>query len=193
MREHSVQKFLSFFAEHNISFRAANHLTSIIKSNFSESAVAKDFTLKRTKCTAVIKNVIGATFQEELVSKLKENKFSVLIDESTDISTTKAMCIVVRFYDPSQGKVVSQFLDLKNIHGNSNNDKSGTAANLYKTVIDSLDSYTIPHSNLIGFASDGCNSMMGAHKSVASRLKAEFQDITILKCVGMSFPAFVCK
>lgn len=129
----------SFFAEHNISFKAVNHLTSIIKSNFSDSAVAKVVTLKRTKCSAFVNNVIDATFQKELVSKLKEYKFSVLIDESTDISTIKAMCIVV-FYDPSDGKVVSQLLDFKNIHGNSSDDKSGTAANLYKTFIRFLHS-----------------------------------------------------
>jgi hypothetical protein len=69
--------------------------------------------LKRTKCNAVIRNVIGETFKEQLVETLKETKFSILIDESTDISTVKTMCIVVRFYDNSKKKIVTKFFELK--------------------------------------------------------------------------------
>lgn len=66
-------------------------------------------TFKRTKCKALVKNVIGQSFKEEIIEKLKVNKFSVLIDESTDISSTKTMCIVTRFFDSSLNKVVSVF------------------------------------------------------------------------------------
>lgn len=52
--------------------------------------------MKRTKTTAIIKNVIGASQKVELVNKLKTCKFSIMTDESTDIGTIKTSCVVVR-------------------------------------------------------------------------------------------------
>lgn len=54
--------------------------------------------MKRTKTTAIIKNVIGDSAKEELTELLKNNKFSILTDESTDIGTVKTYCVVVRYF-----------------------------------------------------------------------------------------------
>jgi len=43
--------------------------------------------LARSKCTQIVKNVIARQEVEEIVT-LKTNKFSILLDESTDISDT---------------------------------------------------------------------------------------------------------
>ncbi|KYN50097.1 hypothetical protein ALC62_00125, partial [Cyphomyrmex costatus] len=58
-----------------------------------------------------------------------------------------------------------------------------TAENLFKGIIQSLDNYSIPLSNMIGFAADGCSTMMGQYNSVASRLREKCPNIFILKCV----------
>lgn len=52
---------------------------------------------KRTKASAITRNVILELSLEALVAKLKTTKFSIMIDESTDISTTKSSAIVVRY------------------------------------------------------------------------------------------------
>lgn len=52
--------------------------------------------MKRTKTTAIVKNVIGMSAKEELAELLKDNKFSILTDESTDIGSVKTSCVVVR-------------------------------------------------------------------------------------------------
>jgi len=59
--------------------------------------IAKSISMKRTKTTAIIKNVIGATQKNELATKLKSVHFSLLTDESTDIGTVKTSCLVVRY------------------------------------------------------------------------------------------------
>lgn len=59
--------------------------------------IAKSISTKRTKTTAIIKNVIGATQKNELASILKGVHFSLLTDESTDIGTIKTSCVVVRY------------------------------------------------------------------------------------------------
>ncbi|XP_046671170.1 E3 SUMO-protein ligase KIAA1586-like [Homalodisca vitripennis] len=197
-------KLAGFFAEHNISFNVADHLIHLLKKLIDYSETLKNISLKRTKCNAVVRNVIGNTFKEQLIEKLKETKFSILIDESTDISMIKTIrpaglsggrtnrgpnlreSTVVRFFDKLQGKVVSNFFELKSVFDSSTPaaaEGGATAEHLYSILEDTLKSHNIPKDNVIGFASDGCNTMMGVNNSVASRLKENFPGIFILKCV----------
>lgn len=78
-----------------------------------------------TEQNAPITNVIGATGFDELVLYIKTNKFSLLVDESTDISAVKNLALVVR---RCQGyKVVDQFLTLLPI-------ADATANNIYEVI-----------------------------------------------------------
>ena len=93
---------ICFIAEHNLPFLISEHLTELCKVMFPDSAIAQDIHMKRTKCTEYTKR-IAATVQEELAQKLRKNPFSVIIDESTDTSKTKCMCVIVKFYDQDDG------------------------------------------------------------------------------------------
>ncbi|CAH2017181.1 unnamed protein product [Acanthoscelides obtectus] len=50
----------------------------------------------RTKCTAIINNVIGKISFENLISDLNCHKFSLLVDESTYFTSETHLAIVVR-------------------------------------------------------------------------------------------------
>ena len=50
-------------------------------------------------------------------------------------------------------------------------------------MIDTLNFHKISHNNLIGFAADTTNSMMGDKRSVSSFLNNYFSGITIFKCI----------
>lgn len=89
-------KLAAFFAEHNISFITSDHLIDLLKKTFDDSETIQGLSMKRTKTTAIIKNVIGASQKLELANKLKVSKFSIMTDESTDIGTVKTSCVVVR-------------------------------------------------------------------------------------------------
>lgn len=65
--------------------------------------------LKRTKATNIIKNVIAPAEKQILCDKLNISKFSIMVDESTDIACQSTMCVVVRFYDYESKIVVSCF------------------------------------------------------------------------------------
>jgi len=41
----------------------------------------------------------------------------------------------------------------------------------------------IPLVNIIGFASDGCNTMFGPWNSVTSRFKEDFPEVIVQKCI----------
>lgn len=89
-------KLSGFIAEHNVSFMAMDHLSDLLKEIFPDSKIAQEINLKRTKTTAIIKNVIGASHKDNLAAQLMKCKFSILTDESTDIGTVKTSCVVVR-------------------------------------------------------------------------------------------------
>lgn len=61
-----------------------------------------------------------------------------------------------------------------------------TEEHLYNLFISSFRDRGIPDDNIIGFASDGCNVMMGARNSVVSRLKKDFSGLTVIKCTCRS-------
>ncbi|KAG5894298.1 hypothetical protein JTB14_007442 [Gonioctena quinquepunctata] len=48
-----------FIVEHNIAFNSVDHLTNLLKEAANHPEAVKGMTLKRTKCTAVVKNVTG--------------------------------------------------------------------------------------------------------------------------------------
>lgn len=91
--------------------------------------------------------------------------------------------MVVRFNDTSLKKIVSAFWELYKIFYSSNANEDATADNLFKGIIKSLKDNSVPLSNMIGFAADGCSTMMGQHNSVAGRFKEECPGIFILKYV----------
>lgn len=57
--------------------------------------------MKRTKCDDVAKKV--GSISQDLVRDLRQNKFSLIINESTDVSATKCLTKTVKYYDAVKG------------------------------------------------------------------------------------------
>lgn len=102
-------KISGLFAAHNLPFLLVDHLVPTLQSAFPDSQICKGITMKRLKCTRVVTNAIAPSSKEDLISKLKTVKFSILTDETTD-TTAKSMCTVVRFYDCAKGCIVSRYI-----------------------------------------------------------------------------------
>lgn len=84
-------------------------MCDVLRDCFPDSAVPKDLKMKRTKCQSVCKNVLAKCCNEELADTLRHDKFCILVDESTDISTSQNVCIMIRVAE--KGAVVSKFWD----------------------------------------------------------------------------------
>lgn len=166
----------SFIAEHNLPFRTTDHLVQLIKKAANDPDACKKITCNRTKCAALINNVLGATSFDTLVSMLRRTKFSLLVDESTDCSSIKHLAIVCRVVGDNMC-VQDNFLGLLPI-------ADATATNIYKTIKDFFVENKIPYKdNLIGLAADGAHSMMGEHHSLKTLLKGDIPHLFVLKCI----------
>ena len=93
------------------SIKSADHLGEVAV-RCGEGSVWSKLRCHRTKCKYIIKCVVAKSFKEELKSELSGRKFSIMVDESTDVSTTKLMCIAVRYYSSSLQKIVDDFLGI---------------------------------------------------------------------------------
>jgi hypothetical protein len=169
-------RIAAFIAEHNISFNTADHLMELIKSVCNDSEIAKKMSCDHTKCTALINNAIGKSNFEELILKMKTNKFSILVDESTDKTDEKHLAVVVRTC-LNNLDVRDEFLCMLDV-------VDGTSNGLYTLLIDFFNKHEIPYkSNMIGFAADGTNTMMGAHNSLQALIKRDIPNVFIMKCI----------
>lgn len=94
-----------FTAVHS-SIRSYDHLGEKMKD-----VSGKDVNIHRTKCGALIKNVVAPTMKEELVKDIKGSKYSLIIDESTDITTDKKIALLFATSVYSYFKLCARFLE----------------------------------------------------------------------------------
>ncbi|CAB4068297.1 unnamed protein product [Lepeophtheirus salmonis] len=80
-----------FIAKH-CSIRSCGHRVDVIKKCFYDKTEI-DIAMHRTKCTAVLKNVLMPHFIDKLREDIGDRKYSILLDESTDVSVVNGILI----------------------------------------------------------------------------------------------------
>ncbi|XP_070170892.1 SCAN domain-containing protein 3-like [Polyergus mexicanus] len=180
-------KLAAFFSEHNIAFYTADHLIPLLKNICIDSKIVHDLSLGRKKCTNVVKNVIARRETEKIIDILQTRRFSILIDESTDISDLKIMCVLVQFFSPDD-KVKTQLLDLISL-----NATDCSANKIYESFKEVLNKKQIPIKNIFGMASDNASVMIGCNNSFFSRLQSEIPGVVMLNCICHSSAIIASK
>ncbi|XP_045104381.1 uncharacterized protein LOC123499914 [Portunus trituberculatus] len=168
-------KCILFIAEH-CSLRVVDHLSELCKVRFADSKGCKDFKLKRTKCSAIVCNVLAPHFSSDLKDDIGDQKFSLLIDESNDITVTKLLGIAIRFYSRSKKKIVVTFLDLVEL---PDCDSTGICDALKR----SLKNSGLELQKLTAIGTDNASVMTGVNSGVYAKLKTEVPHLILIKCV----------
>ena len=79
------------------SVRSVNHQTELI-AQYGKGSILENLKLHRTKCMSLIKNVIPLALFDDLLDDIGGAKYSLLIDETTDVSVTKHLCMCVKYF-----------------------------------------------------------------------------------------------
>lgn len=169
-----------YIAEHGVPFAQADHLVETIKKMFPDCEVARDMTLKKTKTSYVLQEGIAWEERENIATICRERNFSLIIDESTDVSVSQVLAVMVRYYDEKKCRVTDALLDIVEVD-------DASASGLYKCVKELLESKNIPLKNIIGFASDNCSTMLGKNNGFQALLKKDVPHVFIIGCVCHSF------
>ncbi|XP_068232164.1 zinc finger BED domain-containing protein 5-like [Palaemon carinicauda] len=132
-----------YMAEHGVPFAQADHLVDVIKKMFPECETARNMKIKKTKASYMLQDGI-AWEERQLVAKFcRENYFSLIIDESTDVSVSQVLAVMVRVYDEKKCKVADLLLDFVEVD-------DASAEGLYKSVKEMLEKEEIPLQNIVG-------------------------------------------
>jgi len=171
---------VSFMAEHHTPFSQCDHLVGMMKSAFPDSSIAKQIRLKKTKASYLMQYGIAWNEKIHINDICKVQSFSLLVDESTDVSVEQVLAVVVRYYDNETLRVVDSLLDVIEVH-------EATGQGLYKEVKKLLSNRNIPITNVIGFASDNCATMSGSKSGFQANLKKDAPSVFVIGCVCHSF------
>ncbi|XP_014781419.1 uncharacterized protein LOC106877131 [Octopus bimaculoides] len=79
---------LAMFICCHSSFNGCDHFIELCKNYMSGSDIISKVKLHRTKCTNIVRNV----------PDIGDRKFSLLLDESNDISINKLLAVVIIYY-----------------------------------------------------------------------------------------------
>lgn len=161
--------------QYNVSFHAMEGILSSMKCIINDSQVLKKIKLKRTKCTNIINNVVCKAILNSSDSALRNNFFSILIDESTDLSNDKNLCILVKYY-VNQSHIV-HLLDIIKV------SDGASAAQLFQAFSDCLKKHEIDFKNIVGYCSDNANVMLGKKHSFMTFLLKENPQIFVIGCI----------
>lgn len=103
---------VAYYIAMHTSIKCVDHLSEMITNIAQE--FKKDFKMQlhRTKSSHLIKKVIAPTLLNELVLNVKNVKFSIIVDESTDISVVKYLCICVRYFSKKSNNIITDFLGI---------------------------------------------------------------------------------
>lgn len=167
---------LALLVAKHTAINTIDHITQSIKVAFDDSSVAQSISLGRTKCAAIIKNVWYPHFKKDLCDDIGDGMFSLLVDESTDISTIKQLGIVIKYFSTCNKSVVGSFLKLQGIDSGN----AETIANSIKTV---LFEFGLNIQKCVGIGTDNAAVMVGQHNGVFAILKREIKHLMLVPCV----------
>lgn len=85
--------FVTFIAEHNMPFLAADQLTKLCKVMFLDSQIAAEFSCSRTKTNAIVKHALAPAFNAEAMEHCQSSPFTILCDGGNDhASIQEVLC-----------------------------------------------------------------------------------------------------
>ncbi|KAJ8913072.1 hypothetical protein NQ315_006573 [Exocentrus adspersus] len=173
-------KLVAFINEHNLAFLLMDHLILLLVSIFPDSNIAKGLKCNRTKATKVTKDCLAQEQLNLVTTVLRNQFFSLIIDETTDVSTQKSLVLIARYFDNIQQRSRDVFIGLLRI-------KNCTAQGIFEAINVFLLEANIPIKNLLGFAADNAAVMMGQIAGVQALFKTLVPNIFVLGCICHSF------
>ncbi|KAM9393166.1 general transcription factor II-I repeat domain-containing protein 2-like [Pholidichthys leucotaenia] len=97
-----------------------------------------------------------------------------MVDESNDKNTEKRLVILARIFDGEMSH--TRLLDMPI-------PALEKATNIFAENDNFMRLHNIPWENVVGFASDNCNTMVGRDNSVLSRLKEKSSNVFSIGCI----------
>lgn len=150
---------ISLYITCHSAIRSVDHLTEMNKMIFKDNSDADNIKLHRTKCSGIIQNILYPHFLDILKTDIGDSPYSVLVDESTDISISKKLGICIIYFSTNQQCSVSTFLTLELL-------EAGNSESVVQGLKSALKLYNLDIQKLRGIGCDNASVMVGQHNGV---------------------------
>jgi len=145
-------RYAVLIADKNISHQTAKDVLNFFQQIGKDPEVLKNMSMGRTKCKNKILNVLLCPIEtDRVVNSIQNTKFSIFIDETSDISNEKWMTFLVRFVDPETLDIRTQLIKLINIAKNSSAEK------LFNALKCEIWKLSIPFGNIVALSCDNAS------------------------------------
>ena len=168
-------KLCAFMAEHNLPISLVESFVELLKSLFPDDKPLALVKLGKQKATNIIRQVLGFDYIRKATKLLRLQRFSTIIDETTDISTRKQLAIMACYFDTQCFQSKQILLDMVEV-------EDSTASGIYSAFKRIFQTLNIPMDNIIGYSSDTTNVMFGSQYSVSQLLKSDVRHVHVVKC-----------
>ncbi|XP_062080273.1 uncharacterized protein LOC133785028 [Humulus lupulus] len=156
-------EILKFLADHNEDIKAVTLTNAPENLKLTSPDIQKDI-------------VRAAAFEtlDIIIKEIGDALFSILVDESRDISTKEQMAVVLRYVD-KDGRVIERFVGIEHV--------ANTTAVSLKGAIDKLFSrYGLSISKLRGQGYDGASNMQGEFSGLKTLILNENPSAFYVHC-----------
>ena len=118
-----------------------------------------------------IQSCITKAIRDELVSEIVQSEFySIMIDESTDLTVQKHLSICIKYV--KNGEAVTKFLTNVNV-------EDGKAHTIVRHVVTALENHGLKPEKMVSLATDGAATMMGHKTGVGVQLKSKHSPFMV--------------
>ena len=118
-----------------------------------------------------LKNVL----QQTIAAIRHCERFSLQLDETTDIGSDAQLMVFVRYFDTND--FVEQFLFCRPLAKNT------TGEEIFKKVDFFFEEHQLEWSNCVSVCADGAPAMMGSNKGFMSFVKRKNNNISVVRCL----------
>lgn len=211
-----IVKTILFCARHNISLRGHREIGSMASSDIrnvclnGEQGVFRGLLAFRIEsgdtdllthletapknCTMISPHIqnevieaIGSVIEKKIVERIKSSNFySILCDETTDISTEEQMTVCIRYVDLTNFVIQEDFLGFVKI-------TSTTGASIKNAIKQKLEELGLSLDNLRGQGYDGGSNMAGKNNGVQALILNEQPLAYYTHCFSHSLNLCITK
>lgn len=125
------------------SVKTVDHLGTLLSKNDVNYA---NLRLHRTKCSSIIQSVISPCILQEIIESVGNQRFSIIIDESTDVGVNKYLAVIIRYFNGTQ--VLNDFLGLIEV-------EVACSIDLYNSLKEFCQKINLPIKNMLAIGTDG--------------------------------------
>ncbi|KAL7297764.1 hypothetical protein TKK_0008799 [Trichogramma kaykai] len=166
-------KIVATMVELDRSFKKTKDFVNILKSFAADDL--NDVKLSYTKAHAILVRAIGHANQVEMAQNLNR-PFSILVDESTDVTEKELLSISIRHPDYEAKTVKTKLWDMVPIFKDGIEGKA-TAKVLFERTKESFEKMGVDVRNICAVSVDTCNAMIGENKGYISRMQSYIPNV----------------